>query len=387
MKALYTLIILLIPFVGFGQEKLIIKSHEINMKEIDDKIANYLEELGDDLLGKQIMWVDQYEIFLNDSILNVYWGYIKSIMSDKTYSEILKSQRKWLEMKENTKNYYASLYEEASNSHLHFYTDYRESMILMYENRNKELYNIIKTLNAGQNEFNNKKETKIIDYGEVYYEQQDENFIFYINYLNDFDGYKVKIEFTPKKHYYSVIGHAKIFLTNSKTSQLQIIEIDSYRLSKNYWDKLYKSNEIDVEWEIENDPSTFANIANSFFFMDIDFDGKNELILRYANGCQRFYDCIDVYSLEAIDGVGFSWIESYSFDDGTHIDLKERKLTQQNSNGACSSNLNEYLFIEGIWTLKYITEYVIENNKCYECYYEILNDNTKNLIRKILMSN
>ena len=51
----------------------------------------------------------------------------------------------------------------------------------MYENRNKELYNIIKTLNAGQNEFNNKKETKIIDYGEVYYEQQDENFIFYIN--------------------------------------------------------------------------------------------------------------------------------------------------------------------------------------------------------------
>ena len=46
--------------------------------------------------------------------------------------------------------------------------------------------------------------------------------------------------------------------------------------------------------------------------MDIDFDGKNELILRYANGCQRFYDCIDVYSLEAIDGVGFSWIESYS---------------------------------------------------------------------------
>ena len=63
MKALYTLIILLIPFVGFGQEKLIIKSHEINMKEIDDKIANYLEELGDDLLGKQIMWVDQYEIF------------------------------------------------------------------------------------------------------------------------------------------------------------------------------------------------------------------------------------------------------------------------------------------------------------------------------------
>ena len=129
----------------------------------------------------------------------------------------------------------------------------------------------------------------------------------------------------------------------------------------------------------------FANIDIPLFFLDVNFDGVDELIITKKGTGQRFWDTFDVYEIE--DGEikePFYQITSkkpfVDFDIATKIDKMKKEITTYLSGGACDSSYKLYAFKnEKLQLVKQIERWLNENDICMQKEYSYKNGKRKKI--------
>ena len=129
----------------------------------------------------------------------------------------------------------------------------------------------------------------------------------------------------------------------------------------------------------------FANIDIPLFFLDVNFDGVDELIITKKGTGQRFWDTFDVYEIE--DGEikePFYQITLkkpfVDFDIATKIDRMKKEITTYLSGGACDSSHKLYVIKnEKIQLIKQIERWLDENNICMQKEYSYKNGKKKKI--------
>lgn len=125
----------------------------------------------------------------------------------------------------------------------------------------------------------------------------------FIKYRNKINGYDVRIAVSPFTYNNSsLIGSAEIAFLQNDTCflyfQNQFFRIDSLDIKniENYdvVELDYKYPQINKSKPIE----FFQFRALPFFFLDVNFDGEDELIMKYANQGQRFSNAYVAYGLQ-----------------------------------------------------------------------------------------
>jgi len=128
--------------------------------------------------------------------------------------------------------------------------------------------------------------------------------------------------------------------------------------------------------------------CNQLIFMDVDFDGQNEIIKRDFRGGQRVLDRFIIYkhSGKEMHGVQIKLMDYPPFDDidnATTFDSSNKEILMHLSGGACGSENRTYKKISSKWT---VIKRIFNDQRdgiCYELTYEIDDNLELKLINKI----
>jgi uncharacterized protein len=125
--------------------------------------------------------------------------------------------------------------------------------------------------------------------------------------------------------------------------------------------------------------------CNQLIFMDVDFDGQNEIIKREFRDGQRGRDRFIIYkhSGKEMEGMQVKAMDSPPFnniDSGTIFDTSNKTILIDSSGGACGSEYRTYKKISSKWI---VIKQIVYNqdgwdkgdNTCYKSIYEIRYDN------------
>lgn len=194
--------------------------------------------------------------------------------------------------------------------------------------------------------------------------------IAYSDVINDF---KIKIIWTPRSEYYGYIGSATIALTNTKTNRTSYIINNFCSIENEIIKKIKITNkgeylilEKDYNFKID-----YNSNNSSFYFKDINFDNKKELLIKEAGLGQRGVNAIKVY--EYSFGMHSDYADFWdkinyepfnSLDDMSNIDLENKKIEIYASNGVCAGTYDEYIY-NNRWIY---SKRIIEKEIDFECY-------------------
>jgi hypothetical protein len=232
-----------------------------------------------------------------------------------------------------------------------------------------------------------------------------EDKIFTISYSNKIEGYSVDVMWKPVKVSYDhVIGPAIIEFKNIKDGNIFYISNDNFSVLKNKLEFTYSQDGTGVEKLNKghavfryDEPSlttgeSFGQTDEPFFFQDLDFDNKKELILSEVDNGQRGVATFKVYKIDS-DGFISRLDEPFkSLDQLSKIDIKNKQIIIHGSGGYCTGFDEVYKLKESkdeYEPNKYILETILErqaemeNNqsKCFETKYRVI-DMPKELIYK-----
>ncbi|MDB4039983.1 hypothetical protein N9489_00845 [Methylophilaceae bacterium] len=128
--------------------------------------------------------------------------------------------------------------------------------------------------------------------------------------------------------------------------------------------------------------------CNQLIFMDVDFDGQNEIIKREFRSGQRAGDHFIIYkhSGKEMQGVQTKVMDYPPFDNidyTTTFDSFNKEILIHLSGGACGSEDRTYKRISSKWTV--IKRIVLDqgDKTCYKSTYEIDDNLELKLINKI----
>ena len=118
-----------------------------------------------------------------------------------------------------------------------------------------------------------------------------------------------------------------------------------------------------------------------FFFEDIDFDNKDELILINTRAGQRWVDSYTIYKATYKGGNIYSLATDEPFnmlDQKTTFNKENRTIDVFSSGGACGSTNEKFQLINGKYASVEFVEWVsVENDEkiaCIESIYTVIND-------------
>ena len=183
-----------------------------------------------------------------------------------------------------------------------------------------------------------------------------------VNYTNIINGMKVSVIWQPRNNPgSSILGEAIIKFTNVEDGKSFTIYNSNFGLSKD------SVKELNIEWDDENSRIKFdkKNITlkyvppplfeddlgdSPFFFFDLDFDGKNELIVEGRHQGQRSMSIFKVYVLKgkslASENEQITDDEPYlQLDARSSIDVKNKTINIYGSSGACNNFDKTYRFL------------------------------------------
>lgn len=226
-----------------------------------------------------------------------------------------------------------------------------------------------------------------------------------IEYSNKVNGYSIKVIWKPlESRGQHIIGPAIIemstdddisfYITNSNFSILKS------KLANNFTEDDYgipnfnKENLIlsyDENSIVPSEDCKFGTTNEPFFFQDVDFDGKSELIVSEVGNGQRFYASFKIYKLnngslqEELYGITYKK-PFISLDEMSEVDYVNKQVTLYQSGGACGSiyeiyKLNEE-YGENDLVLDTIIEYEENLGKCYEVTSKVANLSKKVISKK-----
>jgi hypothetical protein len=232
-----------------------------------------------------------------------------------------------------------------------------------------------------------------------------------IEYTNEICGYLVKVIWKPNNvHFEHTVGPAIIEFYNLKDSTTFTLTnnhfgVLSSKLPFSYsevGEEIFTLNQNDIKLVYDNnnlfDSQGYFRITNeTFFFQDLDFDNKKELILGELNQGQRgvaTFKAYKTYSSSEIipDIYNVTNEEPFkSLDEMSEVDHINKRIIINGSNGWCAESKYIYKLrptpndFDGN---NFVLETIIQRerddnlNKCYELKYRVISQ-SKQLISKI----
>ena len=133
------------------------------------------------------------------------------------------------------------------------------------------------------------------------------------------------------------------------------------------WEKINNSEVFEMKYSDFNNQSTLKELAfkkgiysleTPFFFEDVNFDGKKELIITETRNGQRGRDAYKVYSIgefrPEIDLYDITNSLPYvKFDSSTEFNPKDKTITLYYSGGACTTISETYQAVDGYGAVKF----------------------------------
>jgi len=186
-------------------------------------------------------------------------------------------------------------------------------------------------------------------------------------------------------HSFSVSAEA-FHIPSDILNQLGLLRHDDgsdYHTLPVYLDKVYP-----IEYSSE-ELSLFDNLyqhdklragSAPFFFEDIDFDGKDELILINTRAGQRRVDSYTIYQAAYKGGNIYNLATDEPFnmlDQKTTFDKENRTISVFSSGGACGSTNEKFKLVDGKYIPVEFTEWDHATNSeryiCVESVYTVAN--------------
>ena len=195
--------------------------------------------------------------------------------------------------------------------------------------------------------------------------------ICFIKYRNKINGYDVKIAVRQFGYVDSTLyGNAEIAFLRSDTCFLYFrnyyFRIDSLDLKKI---NNHEVVELDYNYPKINKlkPLKFQQFSSlPFFFLDVNFDGKDELVMNYARQGQRYSNAYVAYGLEhCFEDVSYDFLYDSTrgtapfsdLDDLSEIDYTKKEISTFCYGGYSDSEKRIYKPINGKISLHRIEDY------------------------------
>ncbi len=218
-----------------------------------------------------------------------------------------------------------------------------------------------------------------------------------ISYSRQINGYKVTIIYKPNMIRYKMAFGPAILNFKNKKTEFNISnnylalppELFDFDLNDNEITGI-KTNKITIDYKEPNlENGLFENIYVPFAFIDLNFDGKKELLITETAQGQRFVDVFKVYSLKK----GESGYDEYQIntdapydliDFWSAIDKKNKELILYGSGGVCNNMYETYSLIKGKYSLTKIERQERDYNskKCFVAVYAVHNGIEKLISKK-----
>ena len=234
-----------------------------------------------------------------------------------------------------------------------------------------------------------------------------------INYSNEINGYTVQVLWKPmvvrNNHtkgpaileFYNNNDSTSFFLTNNHFG------IENRKLpftySEDYLD-IVSLDETEIELEYHEDylisDYSFGTTKEPFFFQDLDFDEKEELVFVEIDNGQRGVASFKAYKFDYSDLInlglqpelnGITSKEPFkSLDEMSVVDYKNQQIRLNKSGGRCANGFEVYKIQPGMNEFdgnSFFLETIVEehsdekSNKCYELTYKV-NGLAKQLLSK-----
>ena len=133
------------------------------------------------------------------------------------------------------------------------------------------------------------------------------------------------------------------------------------------WEKINNGEVFEMKYSDFNNQTTLKELAfkkgvysleTPFFFEDVNFDGKKELIITETRNAQRHRDGYKVYSIYQNRAVISLYditntLPYVNFDSSTEFNPKDKTITLYYSGGACSSSSETYQAVDGYGAVKF----------------------------------
>ena len=184
------------------------------------------------------------------------------------------------------------------------------------------------------------------------------------------DRYIVDVEWFPDNGLAPFLtGPANITFTLKESNKSFTVRTELYH-SPDFevdWEKINNGEVFEMKYSDFYNLSTLKELASKegiysletpFFFEDVNFDGKKELIITEKRNGQRGRDAYKVYSIgefrPEIDLYDITNSLPYvKFDSSTEFNPKDKTITLYYSGGACSSSSETYQAVDGYGAVKF----------------------------------
>jgi|GEM_PF-650181 len=217
---------------------------------------------------------------------------------------------------------------------------------------------------------------------------------------NRIRGYRVSATWHPSQVYHGVSGPAIVELVQASNGRTHVFTTNYFSLPESIVpkdcltdsgtvDRSIDGRQIEISYPIMVEGYGAGGMEASnlpFYFRDVDFDGKDEILFVYAGGGQRSYSVSHAYSLschcphDMIDYHHMLEGPAAVFDDLATFDMKSMTLTKASSNGACANSYTTYKWSEvptiyeassqrELMPEKVVAYEMGDDGKCYEVTY------------------
>ncbi|MBL7472059.1 hypothetical protein [Robertkochia sediminum] len=174
---------------------------------------------------------------------------------------------------------------------------------------------------------------------------------------------KSDAEFTITNNYFSLPMEA----VDLNIDQGGVVGINKNNISLDYHDPGFKDGGFDA-------------IDVPFVFVDLDFDGNEELVVTKTNQGQRYVNAYSVYSVEdgGLAPAQYQLTDQKPFselDAMAELNREKKEITLIGSGGYCFVTFETYSLINGAYALTKIVEMERDDNedKCYKFVYDVVN--------------
>ena len=167
----------------------------------------------------------------------------------------------------------------------------------------------------------------------------NKNDSFIVVYRQPINGYKVKavVKMSPYDNNCADITFTK----NGKSFRLSTISYGDSLFNKGGWGmdvtnediiKKYCNKTVEADYHIYKEQDHMMPFYTPFFFMDLDFDGVEELVIVHHSMAVRFHDGYDVYRIVEgepflIDYPPYKTDDDFGMTDYPEFDFKKKTIT------------------------------------------------------------
>jgi len=234
--------------------------------------------------------------------------------------------------------------------------------------------------------------------------KSNENKVVTISYSNEIEGYTVTAIWKPiKVSYDHVVGPAIIEFKNKKYSTSFNLTNNNFSILKSKLPFTYSDDSCEIKNFNKDFISLFYDETNlkptegfgttnePFFFQDLNFNNKRELLMTEVENGQRGIATFKAYDLEDAEMAREIYAEPFkSLDQMSKIDNVNKKIILYSSNGWCADGTEIYklqISKNDYEANKYILDIIIQYemdyklDKCFELLYKV-NNNSRQLISK-----